>query len=116
MSMQTRGHDGCPLQERIFQLERELADEQAIVNKVWATLGISCYEDAKGKTIWELVADLRKQLEPMECGHPRACWATYNFEPYDHCRACAELAAKVKAAEQAMLEKISQSVNSKGDK
>jgi hypothetical protein len=52
------------------------------------------------------LADLRKQLEPMECGHRRCEWVVsiakqvlgseVGEEAY--CRACAELAAKFKEA------------------
>jgi chromosome segregation ATPase len=36
------------------------------VDKVWCALGIDTYENAKGKTVWELVAELKSKLAHAE--------------------------------------------------
>jgi hypothetical protein len=47
-------------------LRRQLADETAIVDRVWKALGITTYEQAGGKANHELVADLAAKLEASE--------------------------------------------------
>ncbi len=44
------------------QLREQLEDETEIVSKVWSALGVTTFEQAKGKAIWELVLDLKQQL------------------------------------------------------
>jgi hypothetical protein len=48
--------------EQWHSLERELAKEQRIVDRVWAALGIKDYLQAGGKTIDEIVTDRMRQL------------------------------------------------------
>lgn len=49
-----------------FRLEREID----IVNRVWTALGIETMEQANGKTVWQLVADLRKASEKPDENSP----------------------------------------------
>ena len=51
------------LQAKIAGLEARLASETEIVDRIWRLLGITSYEAAKGKTIFEI---LEAQLAPAE--------------------------------------------------
>ena len=42
-------------------LRRRWREEEDIVDRVWKALGCACYQDCGGKTIWELVAELKQQ-------------------------------------------------------
>ena len=54
---------------RCAKLRSQLADETAIVNRVWKALGISTMAEANGKAIDELVADLKRRAELWERLH-----------------------------------------------
>ena len=51
--------------QREAELTAQLSSETAIVNRVWAALGITTYAQAQGKSIEELVTALRQQLATM---------------------------------------------------
>lgn len=51
---------------RVTALEQERDEARAIVDRVWKALGIATYEGARGKSIWEIVAEhieARRTLE-----------------------------------------------------
>lgn len=50
----------------IVSLQSRLAEETAIVDRVWAALGVSTYADAGGKEISELVREWRERAEAAE--------------------------------------------------
>lgn len=50
------------LQAELATVKGRFKEEEAIVDRVWKSLGISTYEQAGGKAIDELVSDLRTQL------------------------------------------------------
>jgi len=51
------------LEEENRRVSKEYSDT---LNRIWAALGMKVYEDAKGKTIWENVADLKHSLSVAE--------------------------------------------------
>ena len=52
-------------EEERDQLAARVREESAIVDRVWKALEISTYEDAKGKAIDEIVADLKTRLAAL---------------------------------------------------
>ena len=64
-------------QSQIDLLEAELAAAHQIVNRVWAALGITTYAEARGKMIYEIVAELK--AERLE----RADWRAQGEEASD---------------------------------
>ena len=46
--------------------KRRYEDEEKIVSRVWEALGCKTYEDAKGRTIWELVAAAQSRITELE--------------------------------------------------
>lgn len=52
-----QSQDECDL------LRRRWREEEQIVDRVWKALGFACYQDCGGKTIWELVAELKAELD-----------------------------------------------------
>ena len=49
-----------------FELRRELADERAIVDRIWMLLGNPSYEELKGLSIYDLITTLQTQLAAAE--------------------------------------------------
>lgn len=46
----------------IERLERELAEETKIVDRIWDLFGRPSYEDLNGRTIYDLITDLHREL------------------------------------------------------
>ncbi len=43
------------------------------INKIWAALGIETYEQANGKTIWEIVAEMKNKHHWFEVDNGKMC-------------------------------------------
>jgi hypothetical protein len=58
--------------DEVAELRRQVREAHAVIDRVWRALGVSEYGDARGKTIDELVADLRNQVVcPIGLDHCR---------------------------------------------
>jgi cell division septum initiation protein DivIVA len=62
-----RGGDGLlhAAADRIEQLERELAEEKSIVDRIWDQLGRPSYEALKGRSIYDLIDELKSELADL---------------------------------------------------
>jgi hypothetical protein len=49
----------------VGKLNSEFTEEKAIVNRIWAQLGITNYEQAGGKSIYGLIADLQNEVKVL---------------------------------------------------
>ena len=99
--------------------EARVREETAIVDRVWRALGISTYEEAKGKAIDELVADLQEQLREAEArlqqpndttGQDRLLMNEYGRCCYESGERAAK--AEAEAARAPLVEKVSSRNNS----
>lgn len=54
-------------------------EEKNAVSRVWAALGISTYEQAGGKAIWEIVAEHKQAI--FDLGYKAAGGAIYSISP-----------------------------------
>lgn len=52
--------DCAALESRAAELERDLKEERAIVDRIWSMLGRPSYESLKGRSIYDLIADLER--------------------------------------------------------
>lgn len=51
------------VEERLETKDDEIRELHSIISRVWMALDIETFEGAKGKTIWELVAELKAKNE-----------------------------------------------------
>lgn len=63
-----RNNKGAPMPQthanataEIIRLKSLYENERDTVDRVWKALGISTYDEAGGKAIWELVAELKRK-------------------------------------------------------
>jgi len=54
------------LKKEIAALKVELADEKAIVDRIWAIFGTPSYEELKGRSIYDMITNLQIQLAVAE--------------------------------------------------
>lgn len=52
--------------DRILQLEADLREERAIVDRIWNMFGRPSYEELNGRTIYDLIADVQKRAAEMD--------------------------------------------------
>ena len=84
---------------KVVELEQNLQKEIAIVDRVWSALGCTVFEDAKGKTIWDLVRENRARLAASEKEVERLTEETKHLWDYNNQRQ-----AKIEALEQRVIE------------
>lgn len=53
-------HDGSAYRAEIERLRAELAEEKAIVTRIWELLGNPSYEELKGRSIYDLIISLKE--------------------------------------------------------
>ncbi len=54
------------LKQQLAASEQRVKEEAAIVDRVWRALGITTYEQANGKSVDELVANLKARVQALE--------------------------------------------------
>jgi uncharacterized membrane-anchored protein YjiN (DUF445 family) len=57
--------ENTQLREENQQLQKDYEEEKEIVNRIWKAFGVSTYEQAGGKSIYELVEALRTDAEAL---------------------------------------------------
>lgn len=67
--------------QRLAALREQLAEEVAIVNRIWAIFGTPTYEELQGKTIYDLVQSAQNQSVVMHDMH-KALGVKWGDDPY----------------------------------
>lgn len=83
------------MRDDLFKAQAELAEERRIVDRIWAILGSPSYEDLNGKSIYDLITDLKSKFEAAREG-----WITaikYHMATMSYKEAEADVDAEIEA-------------------